>query len=187
MIYYSSVLIEKWRSIMKKLFLVVCIISLVCASIPATSGLSLPKPGSIQIPANTTRPTGGNETPPAWAKGNFSGVWGITLFGVPAAPLGWITGYYENIGLGKLEAKFAVFNQTNATATLIGFMLWIFFFGGVTDRSTGNSTWVSGIGVANETHYYMRLNAIIGPSYYIFCTYTPFENTTAAFIRPRMG
>jgi hypothetical protein len=112
---------------------------------------------------------------PDWAKGNFSGVWGITILGVPTQPLGWINGYYENIGLGKLEAEYADFNSTNATATLGGFMLWIFFFGGVKNIATGNTTWVSGIGVANETDYYLRLNAIIGPSYYMFVQYTKFE------------
>ncbi len=113
---------------------------------------------------------------PSWAKGNFTGVWGITLFGIPTQPIGWISGYYENIGLGKLEAEYAVFNTTNATASLGGIMVWVFFFGAVKNYASGNTTVMSGIGIANQTHYYLRLNAIIGPSYYMHVKYTKFES-----------
>jgi hypothetical protein len=115
------------------------------------------------------------DDPPEWANGNFSGVWGVTILGIPTDPLGWIDGYYEEIGLGRLAAEFAEFGETNATGGLLGYMLWIFFLGGVGSLATGNGTYVSGIGVANETHYYLRLNAIIGPSYYIHVAYTRFE------------
>jgi hypothetical protein len=54
-------------------------------------------------------------------------------------------------------------------------MIWVFFIGGVQSVETGNGTWVAGIGVANETHFYWRLNAIIGPSYYIHCEYSKFD------------
>ncbi len=113
--------------------------------------------------------------PPAWAKGNFTGVWRINILGIPTNPIGWIAGYYQNIGLGQFAAVFGEFNKTNATGALIGIMLWVFFIGGVQSTATGNGTYVAGIGVANETHYYVRLHAIIGPSYYIHVKYTEFE------------
>jgi len=114
--------------------------------------------------------------PPDWAAGNFSGVWGLNLAGVPLPPAGWVEGYFDNQpGLGRLEADFANFNVTNATGLIAGFMLWVFFIGGVQSVETGNGTWVAGIGVANETHFYWRLSAIIGPSYYIHCEYSKFE------------
>lgn len=117
-----------------------------------------------------------NDTPPDWAAGNFSGEWGITLFGIPAPASGWIKGYFsDRPGWGAIEGGYAVFNETNATNILSGFMIWIFFLGGVRNVASGNGTWVSGIGVANETHFYWRLNAIIGPSYYIHCEYSKFE------------
>jgi hypothetical protein len=99
------------------------------------------------------------------------------------APLGWITGYYQNIGLGKLDGVYAAFNQTNATAYLRGVMIWIFFMGAAGSLQTGNATWVSGIGTANKTHFYWRLNPLIGPSYYIFCSYTKFTNQTTSSLR----
>jgi len=117
-----------------------------------------------------------NDTPPDWAAGNFSGVWGLNILGIPLPPIGWIEGYFSNApGFGRLEGGYAEFNVTNATNILGGFMIWIFFLGGVTNIATGNGTYVSGIGVANETHFYWRLNAIIGPSFYIHCEYTKFE------------
>jgi hypothetical protein len=117
-----------------------------------------------------------NDTPPDWAAGNFSGVWGLNILGIPLAPAGWVKGYFANQpGLGRLEAGFAEFNITNATGVIAGFMIWVFFIGGVQSVETGNGTYVAGIGVANETHFYWRLNAIIGPSYYIHCEYSKFE------------
>jgi hypothetical protein len=116
------------------------------------------------------------DEPPEWANGNFTGVWGINILGVPLEPLGWIAGYYQNIGLGNFAGVFGEFNDTNATGALVGFMLWIFFLGGVGDIETGNGTYVSGLGIANETHYYVRLSAIIGPSFYIHVKYTDFRN-----------
>jgi len=115
------------------------------------------------------------DDPPAWANGNFTGVWGVNILGIPTNPIGWIAGYYQNIGLGQFAAVFGEFNKTNASGALIGIMLWVFFIGGVGSTTTGNGTYVAGIGVANETHYYVRLHAIIGPSYYIHVKYTEFE------------
>ena len=169
---------KRRQHIMKKIITIPVVILLV-AAIPAATALShqpLSKPPVLL----TSPPHYTNDTPPSWATGNFSGVWGVTILGVPVAPLGWITGYYQTIGFGRLEAVYANFNETNATSFLKGIMIWIFFLGGAGDLQTGNATWVSGIGVANDTHFYWRINAIIGPSFYIFCTYTPFENTTRA-------
>ena len=115
------------------------------------------------------------DEPPDWAKGNFTGVWGLNVLGIPLAPIGWIVGYYQNIGLGNFAGVFGSFNDTNATGAIIGIMLWVFFLGGVGSIETGNGTYVSGIGVANETHYYVRIHAIIGPSFYIHVKYTKFE------------
>ena len=115
------------------------------------------------------------DEPPAWANGNFTGVWGITLFGIPTPPLGWVAGYYQEIGMGSFAGVFAPFNEVNATGTIAGFMLWVFFMGGVKTNAAENVTYVAGIAVANETHYYMRLHGILGPNYYMHVEYTRFE------------
>jgi hypothetical protein len=118
------------------------------------------------------------DDPPGWANGNFTGVWGITLFGVPLDPAGWITGYYENIGFGQVDAVYGTNNEADASSFLRGYMLWIYFLGFAGSIQTGNGTWVIGLGTANETHFYCRINAIIGPSFYIICQYMPFEKET---------
>ncbi len=159
---------------MKKILFTIgiCVLLLAMTSIHA---LPLPLQKGLGI-RETPQKTLVQDTPPDWAAGNFSGEWGITLFGIPAAPLGWIEGYFSDTpGWGRLEGDYATFNETNATSKLSGFMIWIFFLGGVQDIETANGTWVSGIGVANETHFYWRLNAIIGPSFFIHCEYSKFE------------
>ena len=148
-------------------------------AMPALTALSPQMVHQLKIPLPRRMmpemPVDALDDPPEWANGNFTGVWGLTLLGVPLAPVGWISGYYENIGLGRFAGVFAEFNQTNATGALIGMMLWVFFIGGVGSLATENGTYVAGIGVANETHYYVRLHGIIGPSYYIHVEYTKFE------------
>ena len=113
------------------------------------------------------------DDPPEWANGNFTGVWGITLLGIPTPPMGWVAGYYQEIGLGTLAGVFGPFNG-NASGYIAGVMLWIFFMGGVENIATGEGTYIAGIGIANETHYYMRLHGILGPNYYMNVEYTRF-------------
>jgi hypothetical protein len=153
------------------------IICLLISGIPFSSAISVEKLINIKSSYNNEIeqivPT--LEDVPPWANGNFTGVWGITVFGIPTPPLGWVAGYYQEIGLGTLAGAFAPFTEPNATGTISGFMLWIFFMGEVIDNATGNNTYVAGIGVANETHYYMRLNGIAGPNYYMLVEYTRFE------------
>ena len=161
----------------KKIVLCVSICSLLLLT-PLALGVSIQKTTPAQQSVTPQQPTILSDDPPEWAKGNFSGVWGITALGIPLPPAGWITGYYQVIGLGQLDAVYAEFNDTNATSFLRGIMLWIFFLGGAGSLATNKTTWVSGIGVANDTAFYWRINAIIGPSFYIFCNYTAFGNET---------
>lgn len=160
---------------MKKILILgVCFIMICMPIIPAYP--SLTKNSTFPQLHKKTTTTLTNDTPPDWASGNFSGVWGINILGFPAPPSGWVKGYYAiQPGLGRLEAEFAEFNVTNATGRIGGFMIWVFFLGAVQSTATANGTYVSGIGVANETHFYWRLTAIFGFSYYIHCEYTKFE------------
>jgi hypothetical protein len=159
---------------MKKILMTIGVCLLILG-MSTTTALPLQKAQHLQthIQEPTTH-TLINDTPPDWANGNFTGVWGVNILGIPLAPLGWIEGYYQNIGLGQLYGEYAAFNITNATDYVSGIMLWIFFLGKAGNLATGNGTFVSGIGIANETHFYWRINAIIGPSFYIFCEYTKF-------------
>lgn len=162
---------------MKKI-LIILGISFLLVGMPVMTAFPMQKSTSIRnhLPLSSSTCGSYNDTPPDWAAGNFSGVWGLNFLGFPLPASGWIKGYFANQpGLGRLEGGYAPFNVTNATNILSGVMIWIFFLGGVQNVATGNGTWVSGIGVANETHFYWRLNAIIGPTYYIHCEYSKFE------------
>lgn len=159
---------------MKKLLAIIGICFLLVA-MPATMAVSLPKIYDIKTNIATNESSVSTvDEPPEWANGNFSGEWGLTLLGIPITPLGWIEGYYQNIGFGRLEG---VFGRPNCSeeGKISGIMLYVFFLGGVENIETGNGTFVTGIGIANETHFYWRISAIIGPSFYIFCEYTKFE------------
>ncbi|MBN1861402.1 MAG: hypothetical protein JW840_08085 [Candidatus Thermoplasmatota archaeon] len=159
---------------------------------PLALGFSIQKTIPFQQSASMQQPTILTDEPPAWAKGNFSGVWGFTLIGVPLPPVGWITGYYQVmgsgkvVGLGNFDAKYAQFNTTNATSFLRGIMLLTFFLGRTSNLSTNKRSWVFGIGIADDIEFFWRLNAIIGPSlsFYILCNYTAFGNATTLHSLP---
>jgi len=160
----------------KILILGICFLLITMPIIPAFPFQNMQKM-MPQINKKTTTTSFDNDTPPDWAAGNFTGEWGLNLLGIPLPSSGWIKGYFAvQPGLGRLEAEFAEFNVTNATGQIGGFMIWVFFIGGVISTATGNGTYIAGIGVANESHFYWRLNAIIGPSYYIHCKYSKFED-----------
>ncbi len=162
---------KKILSILGVCFLLVAMSAMSAMPISVNKNARIIKPN---LP-NFQKPLPTLDDPPEWANGNFTGVWGLNILGIPLPPSGWIYGYYQEIGLGQLAAVFAEFNQTEPTGAILGIMLWVFFIGGVGSIATGNGTYVAGIGVANETHYYLRLNAIIGPSYYMHVEYTRFE------------
>ena len=117
-----------------------------------------------------------NDTPPDWANGNFSGVWGLNLLGRPLPPAGWVAGYYSNMGVGRFVGVFAEFNATNVTGYLGGLFFGPFMVGIVGNITTGNSTYFVGPGRHNETHFYWRLMGIVGPTYYMYGKYSRFED-----------
>jgi hypothetical protein len=147
---------------------------------PATTAFSVPtslKTQTLVIPENPS--SFDNDTPPDWAMGNFSGVWGLNVLGQPLPPAGWVAGYYAFNGLfGRFEGVFDVFNVTNATGAIGGFFLGPFMFGQIVNRTTGNSTGFVGIGGANTTHFYWRIMGILGPTFYMYGVYSKFENIT---------
>lgn len=160
---------------MKKIILTlgVCFLLLAMPLITASPMKQIKNPKIKKILSDIEKQGPALDDPPEWANGNFSGVWGITILGFPTPPMGWVAGYYQEIGLGTLAGVFGPFNS-NATGAIAGIMLWIFFMGGVEDIATEKGTYVAGIGVANETHYYMRLHGILGPNYYMSVEYTRF-------------
>ena len=160
---------------MKKIYLTlgICFILIAMPIMTANPMKQIRNPRIKTLISDIERNNPALDEPPEWANGEFAGVWGMTILGFPTPPMGWVAGYYQEIGLGTFAGLFGPFNG-NATGAIAGVMLWIFFMGGVEVLATGEGTYVAGIGVANETHYYMRLHGILGPNYYMSVEYTRF-------------
>ena len=162
---------------MKKLLIIVGICLLIVVPTSTAVPMKVAQPDSV-IP-QTTQGYFDNETPPDWATGNFSGIWGLNLLGQPLPPAGWVAGYYSFNGLvGRFEGVFDVFNETNATGAIGGFFLGWFMFGRIMNVSTGNWTGFVGIGGANTTHFYWRIMGIVGPTFYMYGTHAALQNVT---------
>ena len=113
---------------------------------------------------------------PAWAKGLYSGQWGISIFGLPVLPIGWFTGFSkQGFILLRFEGIFANFNVTvrNATGGLNGVILGPFMLGGVRNLTTDNGTFFVGLGGRNATtsEFYFRIMVFVGPNFYMYGKY----------------
>ena len=175
---------------MKKLLLIVGICSLL-VGMPVTAAISTPIMSHAESKMNTiekemslverTNPTVTTEAPPDWANGNFSGVWGIDIWGETHIPIGWLYGYYKrNMRIGFFAGVFATFEEENFSHYLAGFFFGPFMFGKVGEivgeNETGNKTVFVGLGGYNETHFYWRIMGIKGPTFFMYGIYSKFNN-----------
>jgi hypothetical protein len=165
---------------MKKIGLLVFVVCIV-SSIPVAAMGPLHHSIKIQVPVSPS-PILDNGTPPDWATGNFSGIWGINVVGQPFPPAGWLAGYYSNMGIGRFVGVFALFNATNVTGYIGGILLGPFMLGIVGNSTTKNQTFFVGLGGANQTHFYWRIMGFVGPTFYMYGIYTPFHNETRTVI-----
>jgi hypothetical protein len=68
--------------------------------------------------------------PPKWANGNFTGLWGLDIWGEWQIPIGWMFGYYKrNTNFSYFYAGFADFEQKNASWFIQGYFFGHFMFG----------------------------------------------------------
>jgi hypothetical protein len=118
------------------------------------------------------------DDPPDWATGNFTGVWGFNILGQPFRPLGWVGGYYSDIFCIKFAGVFAEFEDQQPTGYLGGYIIGPFMLGIVGNITTEEETYFVGIGGYNETssEFYWRIIGIVGPSFYMYGTYTRFSS-----------
>lgn len=161
--------------------MIVCVI-LFC--LPLTSALSLSdtplseKQATI-TPTTPYQPTATLDTPPDWANGNFSGIWGLDIWGETLIPLGYLYGYYGNMRLGVFLGEFGGFWEENASGYIRGVFFGPFMFGGLGNISNAgtyeNETLFVGIGRYNETDFKWRIMGETGPTFFMKGTYTKFE------------
>jgi hypothetical protein len=111
-----------------------------------------------------------SDDPPEWANGKFNGTWGISLFGLPVAEMGYVYGYYNALGIfGRLEGYFGEWKDPEPVSFITGFIILFNMVGYVGSiENPDNGTFYSGLGAPNENgEFYYRINLIVGPSWYI--------------------
>jgi hypothetical protein len=161
-------------------------ISLLIIGMPLAAGLITPTMTSSKLEGNalkkqivtnkyTDRPMRSDE-PPSWANGNFSGVWGIDIWGEYQIPVGWMLGYYRhNIKYGYFYAGFANFGYENVSWYIQGYFFGPFMFGSLGENQSANTTLFVGIGRYNETGYHWRVMGETGPTFFMNGDYTKFD------------
>lgn len=171
---------------MKKLFLLIGI-SLLLVGMPMATAisspvwvLSKPKIQRLEKEVATIEETNNPSTmedPPTWANGNFSGVWGLDIWGEVQIPLGWLYGYYKRVhNLGYFYAAFDDFWDENDSNFMQGFLIGPFMLGSLGYNESANETLFVGLGGYNETHFYWRVMGQTGPTFFMYGQYTKFEN-----------
>jgi len=162
---------------MKKIVLTLGICILLIA-MPTALSLQLPSPNQhMRNPEKTNispipEPV---EDPPDWANGNFTGVWGIDIWGETQIPIGWLFGYYRHINFGYFYGVFDDFFSDNDSNFIQGFFVGPFMFGSLGNESSANDTIFVGLGSYNETHFYWRIMGMTGPTFFMYGEYTKFE------------
>lgn len=118
------------------------------------------------------------DDPPEWATNYFLGYVGVTdSNGSPQIPAGYIIGYCEDDFKGQFAGIIAVEESEDPEPVgfLAGYIIGSFLLGIISNLSTDQQTFMVGLGMRNETHFYFRLMAIIGPTYYMAGIYSPIE------------
>ncbi len=116
------------------------------------------------------------DSPPSWANGNFSGVWGLDIWGEYHIPLGWMFGYYKlGVNIGYFAAGFNFFGEPDLSWFIQGYIFGIFMFGSMDANEYTSQTFFVGIGNCNETNYHWRVIGEEGPTFFMHGKYTIFD------------
>ena len=119
-----------------------------------------------------------SDDPPDWANGNFSGVWGLDIWGETHIPIGWLYGYWKNMKIGYFYGAFAEFGEEDFDHYLTGFFFGPFMFGkiGIIDEQDNETQELFvGLGGYNQTHFYWRIMGQTGPTFFMYGVYTRFN------------
>jgi len=159
----------------------ILMIGMPLATALSTSTMTYSKPvlNSIEKETSTSTNTDHSATtdePPSWANGNFSGVWGLDIWGEYQLSIGWMFGYYKhNTKFGYFSAAFAGFGHENVFWYIQGYFFGPFMFGSLGENESANTTIFVGIGRYNETNYHWRIMGETGPTFFMNGEYTKFD------------
>jgi len=118
------------------------------------------------------------EEAPGWAIGNFTGVFGIDIWGHDLIPIGCLEGYFGKgfhgeFKFGRLQIEYIKNDEENGTI-LEGLFFGPFLLGQATDISSDEKVPFCGIGEYNETNFSWRVMASNGPTLYMKGTFSEF-------------
>ena len=115
--------------------------------------------------------------PPEWATNYYFGIIGPTDYkGKPQDYRAVTAGYCQDNFKGKFAGLIAdKDDEKNPEFFIAGKISGPFLVGIIGNISTEKYTGIVGIGFRNETHFYFRLMAIVGPTIYIAGKYLPLS------------
>lgn len=115
--------------------------------------------------------------PPEWATSYYYGIVGPTDYkGNPQEYRAVTAGYCQDNFKGRFAGLIAdKDDEKNPEYFITGKIAGSFLVGVIGNISTEKYTGIVGIGFRNETHFYFRLMAIVGPTVYIAGKYQPIE------------
>jgi hypothetical protein len=123
---------------------------------------------SINKPILTT------DTPPDWATGYFVGVIGMTnSTGYPQPHRGIVAGYCSDDFKGRFAGVIAKNTESEPIGYTGGYIRIPFMFGIIGNISSKKQISMVGLGVCNETHFYLRIMTLVGPTFYMAGKYSP--------------
>ncbi len=166
---------------MKKLVIILGVCFLF-ASLPVASGLAISSFKDIKPLVKDNNSVGlSDNNPPDWATHGFVGVLGITdNIGKPQEPVSIIAGYCQEEFKGKVAGIIAIREgeENIIEGYFAGQINGPFMFGILGNTTTEKNTFIVGLGFRNETHFYFRIMALVGPTLYIAGKYMPLNSNT---------
>ena len=164
---------------MKKILLAIGLCFLLLGMSAATS-MSIPKIKDLNSKIRLNNISSDSEDTPNWAAGNFTGSWGLNIWGGDWFPIGCIEGYYGigflwDIKIGRFLIECGGEDGKENGTNLEGIFFGPFLLGNVIDMETGNTSAFVGIGEYNEINFRWRVMAKSGPVLYIKGTFAEFE------------
>jgi hypothetical protein len=125
---------------------------------------------------DNSKPISAKDTPPRWANGNFSGLWGVDIWGEFLIPIGWMFGYYKwSVNIGYFYAGFALFGEEDVSWFIQGYFFGPFILGAIGPNEYANESFFVGLGKYNETNYYWRIMGEEGPTFFMYGEYLKYN------------
>jgi len=160
---------------MKKILFILGICFLI--ALPAASAFSIPQLRSLR--SNMTQINSEGDAP-MWAAGNFTGEWGVNIWGHDWITIGDFSGYYgsgflRNIKISRFQIEYNESGSDNGTI-LHGIFFGPYLLGMSIEVDTGNTTNFVGLGGYNETsaEFHWRIMGLHGPTLFMRGTYAEF-------------